>query len=296
MSQKETKIYDSQGRFMQVVKDDRKLSDATWVSGRILLSNKRLLLVGNQGKRTLPLKKIRYKDERYDVNQAVAKVSGYVPLEYENDVLLVAPTDPDVFEASLYSALLDHVVVLVQHPAVEGGVVNDDIEWQKGRVKIELDPDDEEESRSVALALADGTFVEIELDDIGTIDTTERTVQGEKRPVIEVEHTEDTTSVLTYISGKPRHSKHLGSLLREGEQQSQVNVDLSEEEKRVLMALYSGVSPFEISDFVGLDVDRVEEIYDNLIEYEILDEVRVRREVALTARGRNIASGAMNDE
>ncbi|MFC7057971.1 hypothetical protein [Halovenus salina] len=62
------------------------------------------------------------------------------------------------------------------------------------------------------------------------------------------------------------------------------------------MALYSGVSPFQIPDFVGLDVETVEEIYDELIEAGVLQEKRVRRDVQLKARGRNIASEAMGEE
>jgi len=62
------------------------------------------------------------------------------------------------------------------------------------------------------------------------------------------------------------------------------------------MALYSGVSPFEIPAFIGKDVDTVEEIFERLVELDIVDEVRVRREVTLNSRGRNIASEAMNDQ
>jgi helix-turn-helix protein len=78
--------------------------------------------------------------------------------------------------------------------------------------------------------------------------------------------------------------------------QASGSVDLSETEKRVLMGLYSGVSPFEIPDFLGMDVDEVEEIFERLIELDVLEEVRVRREVALKTRGRNIASEVINEE
>jgi len=44
------------------------------------------------------------------------------------------------------------------------------------------------------------------------------------------------------------------------------------------------------------DVDTVEEIFERLVELDIVDEVRVRREVTLNSRGRNIASEAMNDQ
>jgi helix-turn-helix protein len=51
-----------------------------------------------------------------------------------------------------------------------------------------------------------------------------------------------------------------------------------------------------MSDFVGIPPDEVEEIYQRLLEMGAVDEVRVRTEVALNARGRNLASDAMSDE
>ena len=288
MSEGERKIVDTRGRFTQVVKDGRELNDAEWTGGRILLSNKRLILASGSGKRTIPLDKIRRLDGRTYVNQLVAKVSGYVSLQLStNDVILVSADDPESFERMLYRALLDRAVVLARHPAVEGGVVTD-AEWEKARIKIE--------DSAVDLAIADGSFVEIDLDDIGSMEANERSVKGEERQMLEVEHSEGGTSVQTYISGSARRCAILETLLRKGESRSEIGVDLTERQNEVLMALYSGVSPFEIPNFLGMDVDEVEEVFDRLIELDVIEEIRTRREVALNARGRNIASEAMNDQ
>jgi len=288
MSEGERKIVDTRGKFAMVVKDGRELNDAEWTGGRILLSNKRLILARSDGKRTVPLKQIQSLEGRNDVNQLVAKVSGYVSLQLStDDVLLVSAEDPESFERMLYRALLDRKVVLVRHPAVEGGVVTD-AEWEKARLKIG--------EGTVDVAIADGSFVEIDLDDIGSMEANERSVKDEKRRVLEVEHSQDGTSVQTYISGTTRRCSILKSLLRKGESRSEIGVDLTERQDEVLMALYSGVSPFEIPDFLGMDVDEVEEVFDRLIELDVIEEIRTRREVALNARGRNIASEAMNDQ
>jgi hypothetical protein len=288
MTEGEHKVVDTRGKFTQVVKDGRELNDAEWTAGRILLSNKRLILAGNGGKRTIPLSKIQSLDGRTDVNQLVAKVSGYVSLQLTtSDVVLVSAEDPESFERMLYRSLLDRQIVLARHPAVEGGVVTD-AEWEKARLKIE--------EGAVDLAIADGSFVEIDLDDIGSMETNERSVNGEKRRVLEVEHSEEGTSVQTYISGSTRRCAILETLLKKGESRSEIGVDLSERENEVLMALYSGVSPFEVPDFLGMDVEEVESVFDRLIDLEVVEEIRVRREVALNARGRNIASEAMNDQ
>jgi len=287
MSEGETKLADTQGKFAQVVRDGRKLNDIEWQSGRILLSNKRIILVSNDGKRAIALSDLDGLKGRMDVNQAIARVSGYISLQLGKDVMLVAPNDTETFKTQLYKALLNQQIILAKHPAVEGGVVQD-AQWQKGRLKIG--------DEAVELAISDGQFVEIDLDDIGGVERTERTVMDEEREVLEVEHTEgEGTSVQTYLSGTRRDCAFLGSLLREGEQRAEVNADLSEREHEVLMALYSGVSPFEIPNFVDMDVEKVEEVYDRLIELDILEEVRTRKEVALKARGRNIASDVMDE-
>jgi len=288
MSEGEYKISDTQGKFLQVVKKGRKLNDPDWTSGRILLSNKRLVLAGNGGKRTIPLSAVDGLKGRYDVNQAVASVSDYLSVEFEDNVVLLGPnTDIDEFETDFYGALLNQEMILTKHPAVEGGVVQD-TEWEKARIKIS--------EGLVNVAIASGTFVGIELDDIGGVDRATRTVQGQQRTVLEVEHTQGDTSVQTYISGDTRRATLLESLLRKGERKNEGGVELSEVEKEVLMALYSGVSPFEIPDFLGMDVDEVESIFERLIEVDVLEEVRKRREVSLKTRGRNIASESINEK
>ena len=286
MSNQERKIADARGKFAQVVRDGKKLNDVSWTGGRILLSTMRVVLAGNGGKRTIPLSDVHAVGGRYDVNQDIARVSDYVSLVMGNDVVLVSGGD-EGFETDVYRALLDREVVFVRHPAVEGGVVQD-TEWEKAQLQLE--------DGALNVATAGGSFVALDLDDIGTVETNERTVNDEKRQVIEAEHTEEGTSVETYFSGTDRHTAIVESLLRRGEQQSATGVELDEAEREVLMALYSGVSSFELPEFLGMEVERVEEILDRLVELEVIEEVRTRREVALNARGRNLASEAMNEQ
>ncbi len=288
MSEGEQKLADQRGRFAQVVKDGRKVPDIEWIGGRILLSTKRIVLVSNGGKRTIPLSKIRTIKGRQDANQPLAQVSSYISLQMGGDVTLLSPKNHEEFEQTLYQSILDQQVFLAKHPAVKGGVVQD-IGWERGRLKIG--------AGEVDLAIATGQFVEIEIDDVGKVEQIEGTINGDERPLIEVEHTDDDgTAVETHISGNPQQVMVLASLLRKGEQKNTTDVELSDQQSEVLMALYSGVSPFQISEFVGMDVDTVEDIFDGLVEQGILEEQRVRREVQLKARGRHIASEAMDEE
>ncbi|WP_284006950.1 CheF family chemotaxis protein [Haloarcula pelagica] len=287
MSDGERKLLDTQGKFVQVVKDGRKRNDIEWIPGRILLSNKRLVLATNEGKRTIPLSSLT-RVTASQMNQSLAQVDSYVKLRSGGDVTLVAPKADEEFEEILYGALLDQIVVLAKHPAVEGGVVRD-IGWEKARVKLDGD--------CIDLAITSGTFVELDIDDVGTVEAKDMEIRGSERPMLSVEHTVEGTSVETHISGGPRHVSLLEGLVRQGEQRNVADdVELSDEETQVLMALYSGISPFKIPDFVDMEIDTVEEVYDRLLAADILEPVRTRREVQLEARGRSIASEAMSDQ
>lgn len=287
MSESERKLLDATGRFAQVVRDGSKTTDVEWTDGRILLSTRRLILAEANGKRTVPISKIDEIDGRYDVNRAIAQVSKYVSVRVGRDVYVISTGDAEQFERTLYGTILDGTIVLIKHPAIEGGVVQN-VDWKKARVKLG--------DSAVNLAVEDGSFVPIEIDDVGTVERDTRSVRSTERPVIEAEHTEDGTSVETYLSGSGKHCSVLESVLQRGAERNASSIDLNRAETEVLMALYSGVSSFEVPEFLDMDPDDVESIYEELVELDVLQEVRIRREVALKPRGRNIASESMNDQ
>ncbi|QSG07059.1 CheF family chemotaxis protein [Halapricum desulfuricans] len=284
MAEGEQKLADVQGRFMQVVSDGRKASDVEWQSCRLLLSNKRLLILTNEGRQTIPLGKVSSVKSRGDVNEAIAQVSSYLSIQIGSDVYLVAPQDQEPFEEKLYGAILDQRVVYVKHPAVEGGVVQDP-GWEKARLKLG--------DGTVDLAIASGQFVEVDRGDVGTVEVTEQTVNDSQRRVAEIEHLVEGTVVQTHVTGPGRVVAVLAGLLG---QENDPDADISKAEHEVLMALYSGVSPFKIPDFVGMDVEEIEGIYDELLEEGLLQKVRMRREVSLKPRGRNIASEVIENQ
>jgi len=282
-------LVDTKGKFVQVVKDGRKRNDIEWLPGRILLSNKRLVLATNQGKRTIPLSKLTTVTAS-QMNQQLAQVDSYVKLQAGRDVWLVS-TKAEEFEDELYSTLLDQIVVLVKHPAVKGGVVQE-VGWEKTRFKT-----DDEAEDTINLAISSGTFVELDIDDVGTVEAKQKEIRGKERPMLEIEHTIDGTSVETYLSGSPKHVSLIEGLVRQGEQRNAADdVELSDDETQVLMALYSGISPFKIPDFIDMDIEEVEDVYDRLMDADILEPVRTRREVQLEARGRSIAGDAIADQ
>ncbi|MHB9287855.1 CheF family chemotaxis protein [Halobacteriales archaeon Cl-PHB] len=282
----EKKIEDTRGKFMHAVKHGQDLSDAEWRQCRVLLTTERVVLAADD-RRVIPLADIDRLGERYDINQAAKSETAYSTLYVGEDVFLVTTPDHDTFQTNFYRASLDGAIVYVKHPAVKGGVVQG-AEFQRGRLKIT--------DSAVLLVTEDGQKFSIDRDDIGDMETDESVVAGEERAVIEVEHTdEDDRSVETHLSGREHHISVLQRLLEEGAERNRADLDLDPTERRVIMALYSGVSPFGISEFVGIDVEKVEAIYDQLIELDVIEVERERKEVALTAQGRKVAGEAMGE-
>jgi helix-turn-helix protein len=285
MSEGETKLYDDRGQFLLAQKDGREIRDAGWNACRVVLTTQRIVLVADE-KHVISIDALEQVNDRFDVNQAAAGEGSYTAVRSEDTVYLVSVPEQNEFETALYKASLNNGILLVQHPAVEGGVIQD-TEWTKAKVKISTE--------AINLAMADGQKVVIDRDDIGDVETDERTVKDQDRTVYEVEHTEDDRSVETHVTGEPHHTAVLGALLEEGVERHRANLDLSGTEKQVIMALHTGVSPFDIPDFVGQDVETVEEIFDELVEYDVIEVERERTEVALTPQGRQVAGETIGD-
>lgn len=286
MSEDEQKLVDTAGDYCYAIKNGEAVADPQWNSCRLVMTNKRLILANNSGKQTLPHSNIEITDG--DEMPDGVDVGGATPMRIGDNVVLFDATNLSDFEQEYCRATLHGEIILANHPAVVGGVVQDEAEWRKTRFQLDDD--------AIVLGFPDGGSIQFDVDDVGTSETETRQVMGEQRTVLEVEHTdEDDRSVETHFSGMDHHTTALQSLFERVIEEREGDYELSETEDQVLMALYSGVSAFEMADFVGLPVDEVEEIYQKLLDVGAVDEVRTRTEVALNAQGRNMASEAMSE-
>ncbi|MFD1585910.1 CheF family chemotaxis protein [Halorientalis brevis] len=285
MSDGEQKLLDTQGDYLYAVKDGQVNDGASWRSCRLVLTNKRLVLATSGNKQTVPIAKVEIEEDPPDID-ATEYMADITAVSVGGNVIFLSVPD-GTLDVEVCRAILHDEVILVKHPAVKGGVVQE-ADWEKAQFRYVDD--------TIKMALSDGRL-SIDVDNVGNIDTTEKTVRDKSRLVVSVEHTEDDLSVETYLTGTNAHTNALDSLFSTAVEKNEASVEqLDEQESQVLMALYSGVSPFEMSEFVGIPVDEVEDAYQHLLEIGAVDEVRVRTEVELNARGRNMASDAMSDQ
>ena len=289
MSEGEQKLVDTPGDYRYVVRDGTRLAESDWRSCRIVLTSERLVFATSGGKQAIPHSRIRLPDGDSDIVPDNVDTATATPLQIGDNVILVDAQSVGDFQSEYCRAALHDEVILVKHPAVVGGVIQDGASWSKCRFRLDGD--------TVAAGLPGGETVAFDIGAVGTTDTDDQRVMGEVRTVVKVEHADDEDrSVETHFSGVAWHARALESLLSTVIEERQDDYELSDMESQVLMALYSGVSPFEMSDFVGIDVDQVEAIYRKLLDVGAVDEVRTRTEVSLNAQGRNMASEAMSEE
>jgi helix-turn-helix protein len=287
MGGSEQKLVDTAGDYLYAVRNGEEVADPQWRSCRLVMTNKRLIFANNSGKQTVQHSKIEIVDT--DVVPDGVDAGGATPLRIGDNVILFDATSLDDFELEYIRVTLHGEVILAKHQAVVGGVIQDDSEWGKTRFRL----DDE----AIVLEFPSGDKTRFDIDEVGTIETERQQVMGEERTVLEVEHTgPEGQSVETHFSGMDHHTRALEALFETVIESREADYELDDMEKQVLMGLYSGVSPFEMADFVGIDVDEVEEIYQTLLEVGAVDEVRTRTEVSLNAQGRNMASEAMSEQ
>lgn len=245
-----------------------------WRHCQLVLSSERLVLATGEDTTTIPHGRGRLVEDGSGLTLDV----GETRLHLRADDAELAPT--------YARAVLDGTVVLGKAPAVVGGVVQD-ASWEKVRLRIGTD--------AVTLEFVDDDARTIAFAAVSGVDTATSEVEGTRRDVVVIEHAADgDRAVETHLSGAEHHVPAIRTLFDPGDEAA--DVELTETERQVLMALYSGVSPLEMSAFVGIDVDEVEEIYQRLREMGAVDAVRTRTEVELTAQGRNLASESMSEE
>lgn len=294
-------IVDRAGKFLLAFRSREKQEDADWISCRIIISDKGIAVIGKGGKRIIPYSSIRTLGHNYNINKNVLEVDDYIGIGFSDDkgdhiILLSGNSEPLEIIYGVYQALLDHEGVLVKHPAVQGGVVQDE-EWKTGQLKIFHDIEDAPlEEGSVIVASPDGMYIDIEIENVSGFKNATQEVKDEERSVLKVSHSERGSNVETHLAGGARSLKFVQSLLERSIALEDVVEDLTDDQKQVIMALHSGVPFYDIPDFVGMTYEEVMDIFESLEEDSVLTEVRERKEVSITARGRRIAAGAMESE
>lgn len=282
----ETKLVDIVGQFIHPLQKGDAILSKEWTKGRIIVSTENIWMVSNEDRQKIELDSLERFGGKFDFDKSILKTEDYLSLIYSINgnraISLITSKDINEVKNTFYDKYLNNSVCFLKHPVKKGGVVKDS-EWEKTMIKLQKE--------KIGLVTQDGKIIKIDLGEVQDLGKEKKGIKDNKRQILKINHVSgDNTTVESHVYVSQLKLSLIEKFINENTGRVESEIELSDEEEQILIALYSGVSPFEIPEFVGLDVDNVEEIYEKLIEKNILDEIRVRREVELTPRGRNLAS------
>jgi helix-turn-helix protein len=263
------------------------------VSGRIVMSPKRLVLVSDDRKVTVPT------DAMFDI------AVGHVPpemREFFSDSVTIAYRDGnqrrmavieaesdtvDKFATVLFKAQLNGQEATVQHPARRGGRVVDS-PVTKARLAVD--------TGTLSFNGPDTDFT-IQLATVTDFEKESRTLAGETRPALSVRHVPETTALVSVVAlPSERVMNLLGRYFRleysdivEGLE----DISLSDDEVQVLVAIYSageGVDPLNV---VSADASQTTMVLNGLREKELIADSDVG--TVLTPKGRVVVNSRLEE-
>lgn len=266
------------------------------VKGRVLLSPKRLVLAANDdNKVTIPLSSI------FDI--AVGHIppdlgeffASTVTIAFErNETRYVAAIEAgdekiDKFSTVLFKTILNGTGMSIKHPARVGGRVTDE---KFIPAKLFVHP------RQVRFRSGRGDL-DIGLSTVTEFDRSARKLRERSRPVLEVRHMKDGQSMMTLAAtDSSRKMSILGRYLRReySELTNELrDIEISDDEKEILVALYSGAGEQGISlaKIVDKEAPKVTMMLNKLDEDDLV--VDSSDGTQLTPKGQVVVSKYLED-
>ena len=270
------------------------------VKGRVLMSERRLVLATSNTKTTIPITSI------YDiaVGQVPPEVEeffdytvmvGYVDGDYRRSTVIGGDRETiEKFSLLLFRATLNGSTALVTHPAKVGGRVMD---TPKQKTGLHLDYE------SVAfpgsdVSTSEGGPFSIDLASVIFFEVMERsTNDGETRLVLSVQHVENGQTVTSEISMTSRRKMNiLGRYLRliyHWIKSDVRDVDIEEHELEVLVGLYSTAEEIDLASLLDIGEAELDARLESLHEDDLITDEEPP--VDLTPQGRFIVNEEFED-
>jgi helix-turn-helix protein len=266
------------------------------IKGRILLSQKRLVLATNDdNKVTIPLSSVfdiavgNVPPELGDFFDATVTVAFERKGNRYVAAIEAGEEKIDKFSTVLFKAILNGADMTLKHPARLGGRVTDQ---EFVPAKLSLRP------KRVQFTNSD-TEISIALSTVTGFDRSTREIAGSQRPILEVRHMSGGQSAMTLVApDSSRKMSVLGRYLRleYSELMNELrDIEITDDEKEILVALYSGAGGEGISlaNIVGEEPQKVTMLLNSLQEDELV--VDSADGTQLTPKGQVVVSNHLED-
>lgn len=241
--------------------------------GRVLLSNKRLVLaVNNNDRLTIPLRSVTDVAVGHVPDEIQGFFESTVTLAFELNgrrhkaVIEAEDSTIQKFATVLFKAILNGTRMSIKHPARIGGRVTDE---SFAPCRLFLQP------QSVRFK-AESEVVEIRLATVTKFSRANRDINGNSQPVLELQHMPSGEAMVTMAAANtPRKMTILGRYLRleYTELMNELkDVEITADEKEILTAVYSGGGQEGVSlaGIVDIDPSNVTMVLNRLEEKELV--------------------------
>ena len=261
----EAAIADFVARFLP---DDRRGTEP--IAGRVILSQKRLVFASSDGRTTVRLSDVfdvvlgQVRPELADYFDDTVAIAYRSLGEPRTAVLEADAEKVSRFRTVLFKALLGGATVRIKHPAKIGGRYTD-VGACEAKVRLR--------ARAVGFYDVEAPL-RIDLSAITDFEKTDRTINGRTRPAMNVQYMQDGQAITTEIvMSSSRRMNLLGRYLRfeYSDLLEEVNeLDISEAETELLVAIYSGAGGGHLAGVVDKDPSTVTMLLNTLEEKELV--------------------------
>lgn len=257
------------------------------VSGRVILSKKRLVLAGKSGKTTIPLSGV------FDISV------GEVPpdlREFFSDTVTVAyrhqgsrgvaviegdSDEMDRFVTVLFKALLHGTTAICRHPARLGGRV---VDSEPAPAQVRL--------KSGSVEFTGATDFTVDLERVIDFEQSRGELAGKTRPVLRFVHMPDGQSMTSVVAVEDeREMNVLGRYIRMEYQDVMEEVreiDPNSDEIEALVSLYSAGENAHLKDIVNVEASQLTMILNSLADAGLI--VDTGEATKLTPKGRVVVT------
>jgi len=277
-----------------------EIANSRPVECRVLLGPEKLVLVRDDDSMSneyaeIELSTVVDQSVNHIPQQCADTIESAVTVAYnEGDgrklaVMELAGNEKRNMSSTLFELILDDATVVVTHPAAEGGHVTNE-EPTKGTLTVG--------TRSISVSPEDGEGFSIGLPGVMDVDVSKQRLDGNRIRSLSIQHSGDAAPVATTKIGAPddRHHKLLTRYikLRYRERKKKVQeLTLNEEQKEVLVALFSVGDQMDISLVIDKDAKELQQILTSLRNMNL---VRVKNgSTVLTDLGNVVVNEKLED-
>jgi hypothetical protein len=173
-------------------------------------------------------------------------------------------------------------------PAIRGGVLTKNAQWEKGSVVV---------VHSGIWFVSPAKQICVPVNDVAAIELTKRDVQGKATDVVRIDHLESGEVVSSLVLCPLSTLQVLYNFLKETTKGMDMKgTELDSVDQQVAMLIYSGMDSHAIENMLNIPHKQLDAIYDKILKLGLAEVVTIRREVQLTTKGVRYISDATKSQ